>query len=132
MAAGASYDIDGYRSARHHHLGRRAASRSTRSRRSIGNLQFGPQEFKPINDDWKADHEEIELSKAEAKAKSLVDQLNDAVRNGGKVAADTGASLTTSRLVTLGFLSEAQEDRPYRSTRSTRCSTTAPARSASR
>ena len=29
--------------------------------------------------------------------------------NGGKVAADLGASLTTSRLVSLGFLSEAQK-----------------------
>ena len=35
--------------------------------------------------------------------------LNDAVVNGGKVAADLGAQLTTSRLVSLGFLSEAQK-----------------------
>jgi hypothetical protein len=39
--------------------------------------------------------------------KSLADQLNDAVLNGGKVHIDIGANLTTSRLVSFGFLAEA-------------------------
>ena len=39
----------------------------------------------------------------------LAAALNDAVDKGGKVAIDLGATLTTSRLVTFGFLSQAKE-----------------------
>jgi hypothetical protein len=103
--AGASYDFPHYRS--HVTITWNGAPKPLDEIPPfLGNLQFGPQEFKPINDDWKADHQEIQLRKAE---KTLTDMLNDAVVNGGKVAADLGASLTTSRLVSLGFLSEAHK-----------------------
>lgn len=46
------------------------------------------------------------LQKAE---QSLVDMLNAAVMGTGKMAVDISANLTTSRLVTLGFLSEAMQ-----------------------
>ena len=49
------------------------------------------------------------VKKAENTNWDLVGKLNDAVKNGGKVAADLGAQLTTSRLITLGFLSQAQK-----------------------
>jgi hypothetical protein len=49
-----------------------------------------------------ADHQEEVL-----KADSLAKQLNDAVLNGGRVAIDLAANLTTSRLISLGFLAEA-------------------------
>ena len=39
----------------------------------------------------------------------LAAALNDAVDKGGKVAINLGATLTTSRLVSLGFLSQAME-----------------------
>lgn len=66
-----------------------------------GPLVFGPEVFEKIEDDWAADI----VEKAEI---DLISQLNDAVQNGGKVAIDLGASMTTSRLVSLGFLSQAQ------------------------
>lgn len=48
----------------------------------------------------------LSLQKAE---KSLAERLNDAVVGSGKAVIDIGANLTTSRLVSLGFLSEAIE-----------------------
>lgn len=45
----------------------------------------------------------------EAANYDFADQLNAAVMGTGKVAIDIGANLTTSRLVTLGFLAEAME-----------------------
>ena len=108
MAAGASHSYDGYHS--HVTITWEGAPRDLADIEPYeGPLVFGPQVFKPINKDWQLDHQEMELRKAEAKAKSLVEQLNDCVRNGGKVASDTGAALTTSRLVTLGFLSQARK-----------------------
>ena len=68
-----------------------------------GPLIFGPEQFKPIDENWSDGHEE-ELLKADL---SLAEQLNEAVKRGGTVAIDLGASLTTSRLVSLGFLAEA-------------------------
>lgn len=50
--------------------------------------------------------EKSELRKAD---QALVDMLNAAVMGTGKMAVDIGANLTTSRLVTLGFLSEAMQ-----------------------
>jgi hypothetical protein len=105
MRAGASFDYPEYHS--HVTITWQGAPRPLNEITPFdGNLQFGPQEFAAINDDWKADHQEIALRKAE---KTLTDMLNDAVVNGGKVATDVGAQLTTSRLVSLGFLSEAQK-----------------------
>ena len=78
-----------------------------------GPLIFGPEIFKEIKGKgWSADDMEEEVLKWERlfKAdKSLQDQINDAVRNGGQVAIDSGAGMTTSRLVSLGFLSEATD-----------------------
>lgn len=48
----------------------------------------------------------LALQKAD---KSLADRLNDAVVGSGKAVIDIGANLTTSRLVSLGFLAEAVE-----------------------
>jgi hypothetical protein len=50
--------------------------------------------------------QEITIQKAD---QSLVDMLNAAVMGTGKMVVDIGANLTTSRLVTLGFLSEAMD-----------------------
>lgn len=69
-----------------------------------GPLVFGPEVFKPINPDWRSEHEELELRKAEA---SLADRLNEAVLTGGRLAINISANLTTSRLATFGFLAEA-------------------------
>ena len=69
-----------------------------------GPLVFGPEIFQEIKPGWADDLEETELRKAE---KALHEMLNDAVLNGGKVAIDVGANLTTSRLVSFGFLAEA-------------------------
>ena len=68
-----------------------------------GPLIFGPEEFKTIDDNWSDGHEE-EVLKADS---ALVEKLNDAVLRGGQVAIDVGANLTTSRLVSFGFLAEA-------------------------
>jgi hypothetical protein len=66
-----------------------------------GLLIFGPEEFKPIKGNWK----ETIVEKAEEK--TLAEKINDAVVTGGKVSAEISASLTTSRLISLGFLSQA-------------------------
>lgn len=71
-----------------------------------GPLQFGGEVFQQIKNNWADDLEEIELRKAE---QSLADRLNDAVMGTGKAVIDLGANLTTSRLVTFGFLAEAKE-----------------------
>ena len=72
-----------------------------------GPLIFGPEVFEVIEGKGfdPADLEE-EVLKAEF---DLAAALNDAVDKGGKVAINLGATLTTSRLVTLGFLSQAKE-----------------------
>jgi SPP1 gp7 family putative phage head morphogenesis protein len=42
-----------------------------------------------------------------ADEKTLAERINDCIVNGGRVSAELSASLTTSRLITLGFLSQA-------------------------
>jgi hypothetical protein len=71
-----------------------------------GPLVFGGEVFQQIKDNWADDIEEVELRKA---ADSLADRLNDAVMGSGKAVIDLGANLTTSRLVTFGYLAEAKE-----------------------
>jgi len=66
-----------------------------------GLLIFGPEEFKPLKANWK----DTIVEKADEK--TLAEKINDAVVTGGKVSAEISASLTTSRLVSLGFLSQA-------------------------
>jgi tetratricopeptide (TPR) repeat protein len=103
-SAGASYDFPTYKS--HITVTWLGAPRPLAELEPYrGPLIFGPQEFAPINDDWKEPHVETVLRKAAGV--SLADQLNEAVLRGGQVAIDAGANLTTSRLVSFGFLSEA-------------------------
>jgi hypothetical protein len=52
---------------------------------------------------------EVSLPTIQKADQSLVDMLNGAVMGTGKMTVDVGANLTTSRLVTLGFLSEAMD-----------------------
>jgi hypothetical protein len=107
LDAGASWDHDGFKP--HVTITWEGAPRPLDQIEPYrGPLIFGPEEFAEINPDWQADHEEEVLKRDKLrKADSLADQLNDAVLNGGKVAIDLGANLTTSRLVSLGFLAEA-------------------------
>lgn len=51
----------------------------------------------------------LEKSEVRKADQALADMLNAAVMGTGRMAVDIGANLTTSRLVTLGFLSEAVE-----------------------
>lgn len=80
-----------------------------------GLLLFGPEIFDECKDGWKDDLDEVALKldalfKAEG-GLTLAEQLNAAVTDGGTVPIDLGASLTTSRLISLGFLSEALDAR---------------------
>lgn len=70
-----------------------------------GPLVFNAEVFGPVKDNWADDIEEVELRKAEL---SLAERLNNAVLSGKRLAVDASANLTTSRLVTLGYLSEAK------------------------
>jgi hypothetical protein len=83
-----------------------------------GNMTFGNEVFEEIDDDgFDSDSLVEQVLKHDRRARlrkadddqALMDKLNDAVFNGGSVASDLGASLTTSRLVTLGFLVQAGE-----------------------
>ena len=106
LDAGASYDFDEYRP--HVSITWTKPDDELLAKMNVfeGNLQFGPEEFAPINKDWKEDHEEIVLRKAD---QALADMLNDAVLKGKKVPISTAASLTTSRLISLGFLDQAMQ-----------------------
>ena len=105
--AGASYDFDEYKP--HVTLTWEGAPKALdKITPFAGNLQFGPEIFQPINKDWQEDHEEIVLRKAD---QLLADMLNDAVLKGKKMPISTAAAgLTTSRLISLGFLDQAQQD----------------------
>lgn len=70
-----------------------------------GPLVFNAEVFGPVKDNWADDIEEVELRKAEL---SLAERLNNAVLSGKRLAVDASANLTTSRLVTLGYLAEAK------------------------
>lgn len=69
-------------------------------------LVFGPEEFSPVKEDWAGTIKEQKLVKAEAM--TLAQRLNAAVLE-NKALIDINANLTTSRLISLGFLSEAVE-----------------------
>ncbi len=71
-----------------------------------GPLVFGPEVYEQVKGFDPATDLDEEVLKAEF---DLTAALNDAVDKGGKVAINLGATLTTSRLVTLGFLSQAKE-----------------------
>lgn len=71
-----------------------------------GDLEFGLEIWQQIKENWADKLTEIRLKKAEL---SLADRLNEAVLGTGKMVVDVGANLTTTRLVTFGFLAEAQE-----------------------
>ena len=101
---GASYDFPSYRP--HITITWEGAPRDVSQIEPFqGDLVFGPQEFKPISGDWQKDHIETPLNKADTR--TLAERINDCVVNGGQVATDLSASLTTSRLISLGFLSQA-------------------------
>ncbi|MBY0559997.1 hypothetical protein [Hyphomicrobium sp.] len=53
-------------------------------------------------------HKGDEVHVQKAATKTLSERLNDAVLGTGRAVIDVGANLTTSRLVTFGFLAEAQ------------------------
>ncbi|WP_113155979.1 ADP-ribosyltransferase [Nitratireductor sp. OM-1] len=69
-------------------------------------LVFGAEEFAPVKENWSSGINERFVTKAETK--SLAQRLNDAVLS-GRSLVDVNANLTTSRLISLGFLSEAVE-----------------------
>lgn len=69
-------------------------------------LIFGPEVYAPLKEDWSASISEQTLTKAETM--TLAQRLNAAVLE-GKALIDVNANLTTSRLISLGFLSEAVE-----------------------
>lgn len=69
-------------------------------------LVFGLEEFAPVKDDWSGTITEQKLVKAETL--TLAQRLNAAVLE-NKALIDVNANLTTSRLISLGFLSEAVE-----------------------
>ncbi len=100
-----------------------------------GPLVFGPEKFEPLKEDWLEGLKETSLQKYDedqprdeqgrwaatgapsehdttpvkkAADLSLADRLNQAVLEGKKLV-DVHASLTTSRLISLGFLSETVE-----------------------
>ncbi len=68
-----------------------------------GELVFGPEVFAEVKEDWSDNIAERVLK---ADGRSLAQMLNAAVLEGRKMV-DIGANLTTSRLVSLGFLAEA-------------------------
>jgi hypothetical protein len=103
--AGASYDFDKYQP--HVTISWEKPPKDVEEIEPFqGTLDFGPEIFQPINDDWKDDHDEIVLRKAD---QALADMLNDAVLKGKKMPLNTAASLTTSRLISLGFLDQAMK-----------------------
>lgn len=101
---GASWDYDEYRP--HLTISYDPNFNVTDVEPYTGPIHLGGEEFAPVKDNWADDIEEVELRKAEA---SLADRLNDALLNGKQLAIDTSANLTTSRLVTLGYLAEAKD-----------------------
>lgn len=103
--AGASYDFDEYRAhvtITYNTEGVDLAALEPYT----GPLEFGPEDYSELNLSWADKIEETELRKAEPK--SLADRLNDAVLR-GRGLVNLSANLTTSRLVTFGYLSEAME-----------------------
>jgi len=101
---GASWDHDGYRP--HVTISYDPNLDITTIEPFTGPLVFGGEVFQPVKNNWADDIEEVKLRKAEA---SLADRLNDAVMGTGRAVIDTGANLTTSRLVSFGYLAEARE-----------------------
>lgn len=71
-----------------------------------GLIELGREVFATVEEDWKDGIKEEPIKKAE---KSLAHRLNEAVLGTGGEIIDLGANLTTSRLVSFGFLSEATQ-----------------------
>ena len=99
VAGGASHDYDAYRP----HLTISYGESPEDPDPYDGKLVFGPEIFQPVKKNWSDDV----VAKAD---ESLADQLNAVIQKGAKPPIDLAASLTTSRLVTLGFLTQAQQD----------------------
>lgn len=102
-SAGASSDFPSYRP----HVTISYASEDfdfSRVEPFTGDLVFGPEEFAPVKEDWSSNIKETRLAKAEL---SLAEKLNNVVLGKGGKIIDIGANLTTSRLVSLGFLAQA-------------------------
>lgn len=66
-------------------------------------LIFGPEQYREIVEGWGGKAKEVKLAKAEL---DLADMLNAAVMDNRELV-DITASMTTSRLINFGFLSEA-------------------------
>lgn len=101
--AGASYDFDEYRP----HVTLTYAPGDldlSKVQPFTGDLVFGAEVYQPVNLNWKGTVQETAILKAETM--TLADRLNAAVLE-GKALIDINANLTTSRLISLGFLSEA-------------------------
>lgn len=99
---GCSWDFDDYRP--HVTISWQAADVDLQSIAPFdGELVFGIEEFEPIEENWR----DTIVEKAEKVEKTLADQLNDAVMGTGRMMMDIGANVTTSRLVSFGFLAEA-------------------------
>lgn len=106
MAAGASSDFPTYRS--------HVTVTYTQPDLSLalmepyhGVMLFGPEIRQEITKSW--DSSALVEEPVKKSDKSLADQLNEAVLTGGKVASSVSANLTTSRLVSFGFLAEAEK-----------------------
>jgi hypothetical protein len=72
-----------------------------------GDLLFGAEVLSEVKEDWGGSIRETKLRKAEM---TLAQRLNAAVMGTGGAVIDVGANLTTSRLVSLGFLAEAVDN----------------------
>lgn len=72
-----------------------------------GDLVFGPEVHRQINEDWNTGGVTEVMLKAEEL--DLADKLNAATMGTGKKLFDIGANLTTSRLIAFGFLSQASQ-----------------------
>ena len=102
---GASWDHDGY----HPHVTISYDPDFVIKKRMAaydGPIELGPEVYEPVKEDWKDDIKEA-VVKAD---RSLAEALNNAVLGTGKMMIDIGANLTTSRLVSLGFLSQAADN----------------------
>ncbi|CAA2141488.1 hypothetical protein [Hyphomicrobium sp. ghe19] len=102
--AGASWEHDGYRP--HITISYDPNFDISNVKPYTGPMTLGGEVYQQIKNNWADNVDEVELRKAE---QSLADRLNDAVMGTGRAVIDLGANLTTSRLVTFGFLAEAKE-----------------------
>lgn len=66
-----------------------------------GDIELGPEIFSPVNEDWST------VKKAATDGMTLAQKLNYATLS-GKTLFDAAANLTTTRLISFGFLSQAK------------------------